>query len=1182
MAAATASFPFLEARFFGGLALTYHPAKEAPPQSLPLPPTAKSQSLLAYLILHTQPPPTRERLAALFWPERPSARARRSLSTALWHIRRCFPTPALETTTQQVRFAFPAALHVDVHTFERLTGEGASLTALSQAVELYRGDFLEGFYDDWALNLRYHLQSRYLEALMRLMRGYEARGADGAALQTALRLLAADPLSEAACQTALRAYLRLGQREAALTLYRRFAAILRKELAAEPAPETSALYQRLLHSEAEAPAKDAEAEAPVSATVSLPAAEPPAAPLPPWLTAGEEPPLVGREDALQRLSSVWSETTAGRFRALWVGGEAGIGKTRLVEKFAREARARGGMVLWGRCTAWETEPYAPLGDLLRQAFAAFGLRLLEGLSPWETAALAHFAPEIGARLPAEARPSPSLLTSKPDILLRALAHALAAAGQRLPLVVMLEDLHWASREVLAWLPLLAQAAARASLLVVGTYRREELPAQAPLATLVGQWESEGLAESLPLGPLSVADLRQWLNQAPPALVRALHTHTGGNPFFVLETLHALTESGQLDVRTRPWQWQPAAGLPIPETVRQAVRLRREKLPPLARQALEVAAVLGRDFDLETWRLAWGREEDDLLAALDVLLRRGWLVEARGAFARDYAFNHHVTREVIYRGLTASRRRALHRRVAQALAQLPEQAEHSAAIAFHYFQAQAWEDAWPYLLRAGDRAAHLAATSEALTCYTQAQEARQRAADAHQQPLYDAALARKIGEVYFRRGEFTQAERHLRQALARLERPFPEGAWRVRLALLKAFGEQIARRLSPFPPRPPSEAPRAAEAEEVAVYATLGWIYTMQGRPEPYLLVSLRALNTSEAAALPDGEALAATALGFAADFIPWFGLAEHLHRRALGLLPRLSRADDIGFVHFGAAYHALLMAREDDTLHHATQAAAAYHRAGMPQRWALAMLQQGYVWLYRGDFAQAAQVAEALIRTGEALDAPTALSSGHALQGYLARWQGRWGAAEEAFRRAASLAEGVPDHMAQVENLGEAARCQMRLGQSAQAEQTLRRAEAIARAQQVSGDSLVRLKVTAAAIALMQHQKAEERGNPPNEVRARRALREAWRATRAFRPAQPEVCLLQGRLAWLQGRRSRAQRWWQRGMALATACGHTLDWGVLALEAGQRLGDDALAQAGRERLAACGVAPKAGENPPEG
>lgn len=207
------------------------------------PPTLKSQSLLAYLVLHRDRPQPRERLAGMFWGDRPERKARRSLTTALWHIRRCLPDDeTLLSDPHTVQFDPQAHVWLDVEAFESLAAHD-DLASLESAAGLYRGDFLDGFYDDWIITLRYRLETVFCDVLARLMLTQEAVDDQEAALATALRLLDRDPLREVAHRLAMRALCRLGQRGAALEQYRRCQETVEREVSAEPMVETTELYR---------------------------------------------------------------------------------------------------------------------------------------------------------------------------------------------------------------------------------------------------------------------------------------------------------------------------------------------------------------------------------------------------------------------------------------------------------------------------------------------------------------------------------------------------------------------------------------------------------------------------------------------------------------------------------------------------------------------------------------------------------------------------------------------------------------------------------------------------------------------------------------------------------------------------------------------------------------------------
>jgi DNA-binding SARP family transcriptional activator len=211
-----------------------------------MPATLKSQSLLAYLIVRRHQSHSRDRLAELFWGDRPERKARRSLSTALWQIHRCLPREdLLLCTATSIQFNPKTPLWLDVQAFETQAAQ-PDLANLQAAADLYRGDFLNGFFDDWVISERYRLESIFLDTLAQLMAAQEALGEYAAALATAGQLLDKDPLREDAHRMAMRVQCHLGRRHAALSQYQSCQQMLRQELDAAPMAETQALYQVIL------------------------------------------------------------------------------------------------------------------------------------------------------------------------------------------------------------------------------------------------------------------------------------------------------------------------------------------------------------------------------------------------------------------------------------------------------------------------------------------------------------------------------------------------------------------------------------------------------------------------------------------------------------------------------------------------------------------------------------------------------------------------------------------------------------------------------------------------------------------------------------------------------------------------------------------------------------------------
>jgi ABC-type oligopeptide transport system substrate-binding subunit/DNA-binding SARP family transcriptional activator len=702
-------------------------------QPLPKPPTLKSQSLLAYLLLHRDRPQPRDRLIGLFWADRPEDKARNSLSTALWHIRRALPESlAVRADAQTVQIAPQGDLWLDVEAFEALAASKES-HRLEEAAGLARGDFLEGLLDDWVLGERHRLQALLCEVLAQLVQAYEAQEQHEAALETAQRLLAQDPLREDAHRAVMRAYARLGRRNAALEQYQRGTEILRQELGVEPTARTRALYQAILEERlGPEPAPAARSAAPrrgAGPGAGAPSAHTGRNPL----DVAVSTPFVGREEELAFLEACWKEVQQGAGGLVLLAGEAGLGKSRLVEEWANQLRRNGVRVLWGRCYEFERVlPYQPVVEALRTILPA-GPPSLPG---WMAAEIARLLPEF-AKGPS---PAEATTTTRPDQerarLFEALQSWLAMLAGQGPLLVVLEDLHWATGSTLNLVHYLARHLARQPVLLIGTLRPEVVGPHHPLAALQRRLSRERFARTLRLAPLSSAATESLVAQMSGAgaavqpLARRLYRETEGNAFFLVELVKALFEASLVHLAEGVWQGDfqriCAAEWPLPRSVSEVIQARVGHLKEDAHDALRLAAVLGREFDFELFRAAWGQDEEAALEALEDLLRHRLIEEGTGTLGRDYAFAHTMVREVVYAEMPRRRRYRLHTRAGLALEQLhgDQAAALAGELAHHFLQGQKAdptlsEKAVRYLLLAGDQARGLYAHGEAIAHYEQA-------------------------------------------------------------------------------------------------------------------------------------------------------------------------------------------------------------------------------------------------------------------------------------------------------------------------------------------------------------------------------------------------------------------------------------------------------------------------------
>jgi tetratricopeptide (TPR) repeat protein/transcriptional regulator with XRE-family HTH domain len=434
-------------------------------------------------------------------------------------------------------------------------------------------------------------------------------------------------------------------------------------------------------------------------------------PLAPAGPSGDASPLVGRGNEFGLLLGLLARLTAGAGHVVLVEGEPGIGKSRLMHELAHYCESRGLCTLSTHCYEIERAmPYQPVIDLAGKALDLASKETLHKLPPVSLAEIAALVPAVAERVAV-----PSLSADFPEArqarLFRAIVQLFDALATGRQLVVMVDDIHWADDASVQFLHYFARQAASRPLLLVCAYRDEELDTQERLAALVRSLRGETHARHVPLNRLQIADTEALLAQFDhprlklPGLAQRLHRETEGNPFFLTSMLHALAQGEASDAL-------PDA-LPLPDALRASVRARLAHVPPEARPALDVAAVLGRRFDFETLLAVTREPEERLLRALEALVRRRLLrEETEDGF---YDFSHDKVREVVYRDIGGARRVTLHRAVAEALEGRAEGEPHErdARLAEHYERGHVWAKALQYLVLAAERSQKLFAMRDAL-------------------------------------------------------------------------------------------------------------------------------------------------------------------------------------------------------------------------------------------------------------------------------------------------------------------------------------------------------------------------------------------------------------------------------------------------------------------------------------
>ncbi len=443
--------------------------------------------------------------------------------------------------------------------------------------------------------------------------------------------------------------------------------------------------------------------------------------------------FVGRDPELERLGQLWKEAAAGERRVALLAGEPGVGKTRLAAELTGRVHDEGATVLAGRCDEDLGVPYQPFVEALRHFVDHTPAADLPARLGRYGGELARLVPELSALVP----DLPAPLRSDPETeryrLFDGVATWLAALSGDEPILLVLDDLQWAAKPTLLLLRHVVRACDAKRVLVLGIYRDTELTHDHPLVEVVADVRRQGGVERVSLSGLDDTGVAALVEQASGrtldengvALARAIYEETEGNPFFVREVLRHLAETGAVERRDAGWATRlPVEELGIPEGVRDVVGRRLSRLSEDTNRTLRVAAVVGAEFELPVVEAAGSLDDERLLAALEEAAGARLVTEAS---ATRYRFSHALVRATLYEQLTAARRVALHRRVAEAIEAAHEGAldDYLPALAHHWARASApaadTAKAVQYATRAGDRALAQLAHDEAVHYYGQALE-----------------------------------------------------------------------------------------------------------------------------------------------------------------------------------------------------------------------------------------------------------------------------------------------------------------------------------------------------------------------------------------------------------------------------------------------------------------------------
>lgn len=664
---------------------------------------ARPAQLLAYLALTGGRTIPRTRAAGALWPDLPEERARANLSTVAWRLRGVLeshghPAGVLVATATSVGLNMDLC-EVDVEEFRRGVVSpcqpGAGLEPLSRtihALQHYKGDLLEDWDVEWCQLERESLKQCLVSSLQALAEGFARRGRQDLAVEYARRAADADPFNEPAQRSLMKLLIRAGDKPAAASQFRRFARLARSELGVEPDAETISLLEEMRRPRHVGIGGDARIPA-------APAIQP------------DRAHLVGRSDERQVAVALLDAAVAGSGGGLLLVGEAGIGKSRFAEWVAEEWAARGGAALRGRSIEFnEPVPYQPVLDALSVFF--------------DSDDVARFVDRDGSILPAPSIDDAVGSTGDPSPwphgklrLFNWLQAPLEEASRKRPMLVMIEDLQWADTGTVDFLSHLLERARHMRVVVLLAARPV---GTRPLHDSNLERLSRHCTAVLRLGPLSEVETGELIrvlfggHSLSADLVARIFAESEGNPLFVIETLRLLQQRPREPLPGRFPGLEPESHLKsdlgIPDGVRTAIQQRLILLDPAARQAAEMASVLGRSFDEELLAMVNKGSRNRLSRSVGCLLRHG-------IFQREnagYRFSHDKIRAICYESLPVHLRRMYHGRAAAGLMQWPDVPMHR--LAWHQHSAGQWNSAAASWAQAGDQARGFYAYEEAAQAY----------------------------------------------------------------------------------------------------------------------------------------------------------------------------------------------------------------------------------------------------------------------------------------------------------------------------------------------------------------------------------------------------------------------------------------------------------------------------------
>jgi class 3 adenylate cyclase/tetratricopeptide (TPR) repeat protein len=880
---------------------------------------------------------------------------------------------------------------------------------------------------------------------------------------------------------------------------------------------------------------------------------------------GINSPLVGRDAELAGLSASLKALHDGRGGIVFLTGDPGVGKSRLLAEIRRSSDAQGICLLEGRSLSFGRNlSYWPFIEVLKQVFdiqekdteaqawSKLERRCAQLFDGHAEEIVPYLATVLALEMSTKHEQRVKYLDSQAlggqvFLSMRQLFERLSARG---PILVLMEDWHWVDQSSTALCEHLLPLATGNAISFWFAARHEPKQPMEQMYAAVGAIDKCPPARQIDLTPLAETHssllLRNLLggDNLPETLLSQILHKAEGNPFFIEEIVRALIADDTLvrDSRTHAWRMtKPLEAVALPDTVQGVIVARIDRLEEEVKDALKLASVIGRSFFFRILQVISdaGRALDSNLQHL----QQAELVRVRQQLPElEYVFKHALMQEAAYGSIVSERRKMIHRSVAQAIERIfaDRVEEFLSVLAYHYARAEEWGKAQSYLLKAGDQAGRMAADAEALDHYQQAMAMNERALGDRWPPTQKARLHRVMGEALFRMGQLQKALTFLEDALTHLGRPYPKSQRLVRMMLAKEMAMRLwaALVLKGMPYRKGRKGNPDVAQEVGRVLLAMGWIHMFQDG-ERVALDTLLLARTAEESGDSEQMSISIGYVGWLFNLLGMHRVAAPYHRRAIALAAGRSPLA-IGHTRFAAGHGGYYAGNWASAGEHFEIAAQAFRDIGHFHLWGGPACWRVFILHTKGS-ADSVRLSEEIVQIG--------LNSGDVeLQGWSLltlgvslRHAGEYDRAIAAFKEATPIFQSISDPHDTTLVLAETALCLARKGEFREALEFADRATGLGRESNPKGYWKVHSEGAVAETYVLITDQAYMDGKAPRGQLAEKALRLVRDAVKQGRTIHsmwaPDSLRLLGACQWRAGEHTRARTTWAAAATMARNLG---------------------------------------------